>query len=146
MSAPDASMDLVAIGVVSSSLTDPVAAPKQGFEGAPDAWLVLEPGVAAGLDGLRPGDEIIVLTWLHQADRDVLRVHPRDDPANPERGVFTTRSADRPNPIGVVSSPLTDRGEAPKQGFEGAPDAWVVLERASPRASTACGRGTRSSS
>jgi len=96
-----AAMSLVPIGVVSSPLTDPAAAPKQGFEGAPDAWLVLEPGVAAGLDGMRPGDEIIVLTWLHRARRDVLRVHPRDDPSNPERGVFTTRSADRPNPIGL---------------------------------------------
>jgi tRNA-Thr(GGU) m(6)t(6)A37 methyltransferase TsaA len=94
-------MSVVPIGVVSSPLTDPAAAPKQGSEGAPDAWLVLEPGVAAGLDGMRPGDEIIVLTWLHRARRDVLRVHPRDDPSNPERGVFTTRSADRPNPIGL---------------------------------------------
>jgi len=98
---PGAAMSLVPIGVVSSPLTDPAAAPKQGSEGAPDAWLVLEPGVAAGLDGMRPGDEIIVLTWLHRARRDVLRVHPRDDPSNPERGVFTTRSADRPNPIGL---------------------------------------------
>jgi len=98
---PGAAMGLVPIGVVSSPLTDPAAAPKQGSEGAPDAWLVLEPGVAAGLDGMRPGDEIIVLTWLHRARRDVLRVHPRDDPSNPERGVFTTRSADRPNPIGL---------------------------------------------
>jgi len=98
---PGAAMSLVPIGVVSSPLTDPAAAPKQGFEGAPDAWLVLEPGVAAGLDGMRPGDEIIVLTWLHRARRDVLRVHPRDDRSNPERGVFTTRSADRPNPIGL---------------------------------------------
>ena len=94
-------MELKPIGVVESPLTDPAAAPKQGSEGAPDAWLVLEPGVAAGLDGMRPGDEIIVLTWLHRARRDVLRVHPRDDPSNPERGVFTTRSADRPNPIGL---------------------------------------------
>jgi tRNA-Thr(GGU) m(6)t(6)A37 methyltransferase TsaA len=98
---PGAGMDLVAIGRVESPLTDRAAAPKQGSEGAPDAWLVIEPGVAAGLDGLRPGDEIIVLTWLHQADRDVLRVHPRDDASTPERGVFTTRSADRPNPIGL---------------------------------------------
>jgi len=98
---PGAAMSVVPIGVVSSPLTDPAAAPKQGSEGAPDAWLVLEPGVAAGLDGMRPGDEIIVLTWLHRARRDVLRVHPRDDPSNPERGVFTTRSADRPNPIGL---------------------------------------------
>jgi len=101
MTNPGAAMSLVPIGVVSSPLTDPAAAPKQGSEGAPDAWLVLEPGVAAGLDGMRPGDEIIVLTWLHRARRDVLRVHPRDDPSNPERGVFTTRSADRPNPIGL---------------------------------------------
>ena len=101
MTDPGAAMSVVPIGVVSSPLTDPAAAPKQGSEGAPDAWLVLEPRVAAGLDGMRPGDEIIVLTWLHRARRDVLRVHPRDDPSNPERGVFTTRSADRPNPIGL---------------------------------------------
>ena len=101
MTGPGAAMSLVPIGLVSSPLTDPGAAPKQGSEGAPDAWLVLEAGVVAGLDGMRPGDEIIVLTWLHRARRDVLRVHPRDDRSNPERGVFTTRSADRPNPIGL---------------------------------------------
>ena len=93
--------ELVPIGVVESTLTDPATAPKQGPEGAPEAWLVLEPGVVTGLDGLRAGDEMIVLTWLHRASRDVLRVHPRDDVNNPERGVFTTRSADRPNPIGL---------------------------------------------
>ena len=101
MSDPGAGMDLVPIGRVESPLTDPAAAPKQGSEGAPDAWLVLAPGVAEGLDGMRVGDEIIVLTWLHRARRDVLRVHPRDDRSNPERGVFTTRSAERPNPIGL---------------------------------------------
>ena len=101
MTDASAAMSLVPIGVVSSPLTDPAAAPKQGFEGAPDAWLVLEPRVAAGLDGMRPGDEIIVVTWLHRARRDILRVHPRDDRSNPECGVFTTRSADRPNPIGL---------------------------------------------
>ena len=101
MTDPGAAMGLVPIGVVSSPLTDPAAAPKQGSDGAPDAWLVLEPGVAAGLDGMRPGDEIIVLTWLHRARRDVLRVHPRDDLSNPEQGVFNTRSSDRPNPIGL---------------------------------------------
>jgi tRNA-Thr(GGU) m(6)t(6)A37 methyltransferase TsaA len=89
------------IGVVQSPLTDPAAAPKQGFEGAPEAWIVLDPGVLAGLDGIGPGDEVVVLTWLDRARRDVLRVHPRDDPANPERGVFSTRSQDRPNPIGL---------------------------------------------
>jgi tRNA-Thr(GGU) m(6)t(6)A37 methyltransferase TsaA len=94
-------MELVPIGRVESSLTDPAAAPKQGFEGGPDAWLVLEPRYLEALDGLAPGDEVIVLTWLHRGDRDVLRVHPRDDPRNPERGVFATRSQDRPNPIGL---------------------------------------------
>jgi tRNA-Thr(GGU) m(6)t(6)A37 methyltransferase TsaA len=89
------------IGVVESALTDPASAPKQGREGAPDAWLALDPAVVDGLDGLRPGDEVVVLTWLDRARRDVLRVHPRDDPANPESGVFGTRSADRPNPIGL---------------------------------------------
>jgi tRNA-Thr(GGU) m(6)t(6)A37 methyltransferase TsaA len=94
-------VNLQPIGTVESPLTDPAAAPKQGFEGAPEAWVVLEPAVLPGLDGLRAGDRVIVLTWLDRADRSVLRVHPRDDPANPERGVFTTRSADRPNPIGL---------------------------------------------
>lgn len=89
------------IGHVESPLSDPADAPKQGFEGAPDAWLVLDEAVLDGLDGLGPGTRVIVLTWLDRADREVLRVHPRDDPSNPERGVFTTRSADRPNPIGV---------------------------------------------
>jgi tRNA-Thr(GGU) m(6)t(6)A37 methyltransferase TsaA len=94
-------MDLSPIGVVESPLTDPATAPKQGREGAVEAVLVLHAEVADGLDGIAPGDEVIVLTWLDRADRAVLRVHPRDDPANPERGVFSTRSADRPNPIGL---------------------------------------------
>ena len=94
-------MELSPIGVVESPLTDPATAPKQGREGAPEAMLVIQPEVAAGLDGIAAGDEVIVLTWLDRADRGVLRVHPRDDPANPERGVFSTRSADRPNPIGL---------------------------------------------
>jgi tRNA-Thr(GGU) m(6)t(6)A37 methyltransferase TsaA len=94
-------MQLVAIGRVESSLTDPATAPKQGDEGSPEAWLVFDPEVAHGLDGIHEGDEILLLTWLDRAQRDVLRVRPRDDPANPERGVFTTRSADRPNPIGL---------------------------------------------
>ena len=94
-------MELTPIGVVESSLTDRASAPKQGHEGAPEAWLVFEPAVADGLDGIAPGDRLIVLTWLDRARRDVLRVHPRDDVANPERGVFSTRSADRPNPVGL---------------------------------------------
>ena len=95
------SFDVQAIGHVESPLTDPATAPKQGHEGAPDAWLVLDPAVADGLTDLHEGDRIIVLTWLDRARREVLRVHPRDDATQPERGVFSTRSADRPNPIGL---------------------------------------------
>jgi tRNA-Thr(GGU) m(6)t(6)A37 methyltransferase TsaA len=84
------------IGVVESPLTDTASVPKQGHEGAPEAWLVFDADVLEGLRDIRPGDQVIVLTWL-----DVLRVHPRDDVANPEQGVFSTRSADRPNPIGL---------------------------------------------
>jgi tRNA-Thr(GGU) m(6)t(6)A37 methyltransferase TsaA len=98
---PPHDIRLTPIGTVESPLTDPASAPKQGHEGAPDAWLVFEPRVLAGLADLSAGDEIIVLTWLDRADRDVLRVHPRDDLANPMTGVFSTRSADRPNPIGL---------------------------------------------
>jgi tRNA-Thr(GGU) m(6)t(6)A37 methyltransferase TsaA len=94
-------VELVAIATVESPLTDRAAAPKQGDEGAPPAWLVFEPAVAAGLEGIAAGDELLVLTWLDRARRDVLRVRPRSDPANPLRGVFSTRSPDRPNPIGL---------------------------------------------
>ena len=98
-SSPD--MSLVPIGRVESPLTDAAEAPKQGFEGGPDAWLVFEPRVLDALDGLEPGARVIVLTWLDRADRNTLKVHPRDDASNPLRGVFGTRSADRPNPIGL---------------------------------------------
>jgi tRNA-Thr(GGU) m(6)t(6)A37 methyltransferase TsaA len=94
-------MELVAIGTVESPLTDRASAPKQGDEGAPEAWLVFDERVAEGLDGIAVGDELLVLTWLDRASRDVLRVHPRGALANPEQGVFATRSPDRPNPIGL---------------------------------------------
>jgi len=94
-------LEPIPIGVVESSLADPAAAPKQGHEGAPEAWIAIDPALVDGLGGIAAGDRVIVLTWLHRAQRDVLRVHPRDDPANPTRGVFSTRSADRPNPIGL---------------------------------------------
>jgi len=94
-------MDLVAVGTVESRLTDLASAPKQGDEGAPDAWLVFEERFADALDGIAAGDDLLVLTWLHRAERDVLRVHPRGDPANREQGVFNTRSPDRPNPVGL---------------------------------------------
>jgi tRNA-Thr(GGU) m(6)t(6)A37 methyltransferase TsaA len=94
-------MELVAVGEVESPLRDRAAAPKQGDEGAPEAWIVFEEGVGAALDGIAAGQELLVLTWLDRARRDVLRVHPRDNLAVPEQGVFSTRSPDRPNPIGL---------------------------------------------
>jgi tRNA-Thr(GGU) m(6)t(6)A37 methyltransferase TsaA len=89
------------VGRVESTLIDPNEAPNQGDEGAPDAWLVFDQSVVDALDGLSPGDEVIVLTWLDRASRDVLWVHPRSDTSRPEQGVFNTRSPDRPNPIGL---------------------------------------------
>lgn len=103
--------ELVPIGRVESPLTDPALAPKQGNEGSPNAAVVLEPGVLEGLDGIRDGDRVILLTWLDRARRDMLRVHPRDDPANPEQGVFNTRSADRPNPIGLHEVEIVSIGD-----------------------------------
>ena len=95
------------IGIIRSSIKKRSKAPKQGSEGAPDAWLEVSPLVAQGLDGLAPGDDIIVVTWLHQARRDVLKVHPRSDRHRPLTGVFATRSPDRPNPLGL--HPVTVR-------------------------------------
>ena len=89
------------VGSVESPLTDRDLAPCQGDEGAPQAWLVLDPGVLAAIDGLTVGAEVIVLTWLDRARRDVLTVRPRGDQNRAEQGVFSTRSPDRPNPIGL---------------------------------------------
>lgn len=89
------------IGIVESPLVDAAAAPKQGDEGAPNAWIVLRPAVSEGLRDLSVGDEVVVLTWLDRAERDVLVVRPRSDPNRPEQGVFSTRSPARPNPIGL---------------------------------------------
>jgi len=93
--------EIVPIGWVESPLTDRAQAPRQGDEGAPPAWIVFEPVVGEAMRDLRPGTEVLVLTWLDRADRDVLVTRPRDDPANPLTGVFSTRSSDRPNPIGL---------------------------------------------
>jgi tRNA-Thr(GGU) m(6)t(6)A37 methyltransferase TsaA len=89
------------IGHIRSTLEVLRDAPRQGSEGAPDAWLEIDPTLARGLSGIAPGDELIVVTWLHRADRDVLEVHPRGDPQIPLAGVFTTRSPHRPNPLGL---------------------------------------------
>jgi len=93
--------ELRPIGRVESPLTDRERAPRQADEGAPEAWLVFDAAVLDGLRDLRPGDGVLLLTWLDRARRDVLRVHPRSDPSRPEQGVFSTRSPDRPNPIGL---------------------------------------------
>ena len=97
----DDRFELRPVAIVESVLTDLASAPKQADEGAPEAWLVFEAGVLDGLDGVRVGDRLVVLTWLHRAERDVLRVHPRGDVAKPMQGVFSTRSPVRPNPIGL---------------------------------------------
>jgi tRNA-Thr(GGU) m(6)t(6)A37 methyltransferase TsaA len=95
------SYQLYPIGWVESSLADRDMAPRQGDEGSPEAWLVFDQALSDGLRDIQPGADVIVLTWLDRARRDVLRVHPRGDPANPQQGVFSTRSPDRPNPIGL---------------------------------------------
>jgi tRNA-Thr(GGU) m(6)t(6)A37 methyltransferase TsaA len=89
------------VGRVESTLRERADAPRQGDEGAPQAWVVLEPEAAAAARDLVAGDRVVLLTWLHLADRDAVTVHPRGDPGRPETGVFSTRSPDRPNPIGL---------------------------------------------
>jgi len=94
-------MELVTVAVVESPLMDRASAPKQGDEGAPEAWLAFDARYAEALDGLAVGDELLLLTWFDRALRDVLRVRPRGDVTRAEQGVFGTRSPDRPNPIGL---------------------------------------------
>jgi tRNA-Thr(GGU) m(6)t(6)A37 methyltransferase TsaA len=94
-------LQLKPIGVIRSVLKERSKAPKQGSEGAPDAWIEVHPSVTQAMDGLAVGDEIVILTWFHRAHRDVLKVHPRSDPKRRLTGVFATRSPDRPNPIGL---------------------------------------------
>jgi tRNA-Thr(GGU) m(6)t(6)A37 methyltransferase TsaA len=97
----DDRFELRPIGFVQSSLRTRAQAPLQGAEGAPEATLQFASEMAVGVTDLRPGQELLVLTWLHLADRTTVRVHPRGNPLNEEEGVFSTRSPDRPNPIGV---------------------------------------------
>ena len=97
----DASFAVSPVGVVESPLVDRSQAPRQGDEGAPPAWLVFRADVLEALRDVHVGDRLVVLTWLDRAQRDVLSVHPRSDPSRPVQGVFSTRSPDRPNPIGL---------------------------------------------
>ncbi len=121
-----ASYAIEPIGFIRSRLTRLEDAPMQGDEGAPEAWLELTPVAAQGLIGINSGDEIILLTWLHLAQRDVIQVHPRGDVNRPITGVFATRSPDRPNPIGlhrVSVLEVTDQRlrVAPLEAIDGTP-------------------------
>lgn len=123
---PEIDYTITPIGVIRSELVDLDAAPRQGFEGAPEAWLELNDDVAGAIDGLAVGDEVMLLTWLHQAQRDVLQVHPRGNPDNPLTGVFATRSPHRPNPIGlhrvtVLEIAGTRLRVAPLEAIDGTP-------------------------
>ena len=97
----DTSYTIEPIGVIRSELASREAAPRQGNEGAPDAWLEVNSTVAEGLEGIAVGNEIVLITWFHKGHRDILKVHPRGDKNMPLRGVFATRSPDRPNPLGL---------------------------------------------
>jgi tRNA-Thr(GGU) m(6)t(6)A37 methyltransferase TsaA len=126
------------IGIVRSPLKDRRSAPNQGNEGAPDARIEIVPSVVEGLDGIAVGDELIVITWLHESRRDVLKTHPRGDTSIPLAGVFATRSPDRPNPLGlhrvtVLEIAGRDLTVGPLEAIEGTPviDIKPVL-RATP--------------
>jgi tRNA-Thr(GGU) m(6)t(6)A37 methyltransferase TsaA len=125
------------IGYIRSPVRTRREAPCQGSEGAPDATLELNPSFEPGLLGLTPGSDVIVITWLHQGDRQVLQVHPRRNPANPLTGVFFTRSPDRPNPLGLhrVTVRAIDGNQlrvGPIEVVDGTPvvDIKVVLDSA----------------
>ena len=114
------------IGFVRSALKDAGQAPKQGHEGAPEAWLDILDPFEDGLDGLAAGEEAVVVTWLHQARRDVLKLHPRDDASLPVTGVFVTRSQDRPNPLGLHRVTILERAGthlrvSPLEAIDGTP-------------------------
>jgi tRNA-Thr(GGU) m(6)t(6)A37 methyltransferase TsaA len=136
----ETSFKLEPIGIVRSELTSREAAPLQGDEGAPEAWLELTARVAQGLAGIAAGDGLIVLTWLHRARRDVLQVHPRDRVDAPLTGVFARRSPDRRNPIGLHPVTVLEVAEqrlkvAPLEAIDGTPivDIKPVLGRLDER-------------
>ena len=124
------------IGVVRSPVTDRKNAPRQGSEGAPEASVEVDAEFMRGLDGIRAGDDVVLLTWLHEGKRDVLEVRPRKDARNPMTGVFATRSPDRPNPIGLHRVTVTRIAGAridvrPLEVIDGTPvvDIKPVLEQ-----------------
>jgi tRNA-Thr(GGU) m(6)t(6)A37 methyltransferase TsaA len=124
------------IGLIQSSIKTREEAPKQGYEGAPDVWLHVQDQYAAALEGMMPGDEVILITWFHRSRREVLTVHPRGDKNNPLTGVFATRSPDRPNPLGlhrvkVLEIKGTSLKVGPLEAIDGTPvvDIKPVLER-----------------
>jgi len=132
----DASYSVRPIGIVRSSLRSIRDAPNQAFEGAPEALLEIDPALAPALHRVTPGQDLILLTWLHRADRSVLQTHPRGDPNTPLTGVFATRSSDRPNPIGLhrvtiaaIESPTLLRVAA-LEAIDGTPilDLKAVME------------------
>jgi len=127
--------DLRPIGVIRSTLKKRSEAPKQGSEGAPDAWIEIEPWASAGLHRMKVGDKIWVITWFHQGDRDVLQVHPRSDQKRALTGVFATRSPDRPNPLGLHPVTVLEIAEnrlrvEPIEAIDGSPvvDLKPVIE------------------
>ena len=132
-----ANFEITPIGYVRSTLKQRSGAPRQGWEGAPDATIEILPSYAEGLEGIQPGQEIWIVTWLHQSRRAVLKVHPRGNLSNPLMGVFATRSPDRPNPIGLHRAKvlqMNGAGSLLVQGLEaidGTPVADIkpVLER-----------------
>jgi tRNA-Thr(GGU) m(6)t(6)A37 methyltransferase TsaA len=124
------------IGTVRSTITRREDAPMQNYEGAPDAWIEVNEDVLEAMDDIAAGDELILITWFHESHRDVLKVHPRSDPRNPLTGVFSTRSPDRPNPLGLhrvrvleVARPRIRVG--PLEAIDGTPvvDIKPVLSR-----------------
>jgi tRNA-Thr(GGU) m(6)t(6)A37 methyltransferase TsaA len=123
-----ASFDIRAIGRVESALRDLKSAPKQADEGAPSAWLVFAPEVGPGLQGLRIGDEVVLITWLDRADRNLLSIHPRGDTSKAQQGVFSTRSPHRPNPIGLHKVTITavDGLRLQVRGLEALDDTPIV--------------------
>ena len=125
-----ASYSVLPIGFIRSDLKCREGAPRQGLEGAPDAWLEVSPCFVEGLQGIVVGQEIIVITWLHEAGRDTLKVHPRGDESSPLAGVFSTRSPDRPNPLGLhrvtVRKIVGSRIEmGPMEAIDGTPVADI---------------------